>query len=228
MIGRISFEDLGRFRVEGRKEAIYGLPCYQVALSEKGKLFPLRLRRGGQLFQGEQIRRLICPPQFPHWPALQAMGLRPYDPLPSLQRLGDRLLQEKLTKEGINPATATIALVGERVTPSFQALALSLCPWVGQLVIQAPQGGKALEALLYRHYGIAPLAFQPKAQPTISFSKRPEDLPPPFLDLESKDSLDFARLQLKGEGIPEDIPLLDFMGLLLQTGKINKEAIEIT
>lgn len=228
MIGLLRWGALGRFRIEQQKIALDEVPLYEVALSSKGKLLPYRLHRAGELFRGERVSRLLTPVDFSHWDILGQWGLRPYDPLATLQGLGDLLVLHRLEKEGVNLATSTILLCGDAITPSFQAVALALCPWVRDLVILAPQGGEGLRQRLYQDYGISPRGSCDSATAVVSFTKIPLDKRQRILQLDQVSSPDFCGLQLKNRTIPTDIPPLSWLCLLLQTGKITREDIEIT
>lgn len=228
MIGQLQWHDLGYFRVEGDKKVHDGLSFFQVQLANKERLLPYRVRRGGKLLQEERIRQLLAPMDFPHWQLLQGMGLRPYDPLPTLQSLGDVLLLRLLEKTGQNPATATVVLCGDRVTPSFQGVALALCPFVRELLILAPQGGEALQQRLYRDYGMAPTSLQGAYSAVVSFAVLPQDKRQRILQLGEVSSTDFCGLQLKKRQIPEGFSPQAWISLLLQHGKITKAEIEIS
>lgn len=228
MVGRICWEEGGRFRVVGTKTALQGLPLYQVSLSPQGKGYLPRLKRGIRLFRTQQVGQILLPVDFQAWDVLRQGGLRPYDPLNSLQSLGDLLALRHLRRLGIAPSVAKVALVGERVTPSFQAVALALCPLVAQLSIVAPQGGEALQRHLYRHYGMATGFPWEQCSLLLGFDKIPEENIPPLLPLHQANSPGFSGISMKNPVVPADISPLSWMGLLLETGRLGREELEFT
>lgn len=228
MIGRICWADLGRFRVEGEKTQVEGLPLYDLRLSPKGKLYPLRLRRGLGLLRGQGVRQLLCPVDFQRYDSLLDAGLRPYDPLPALQGLAPILVLRRLARLGIAPQMAQVALVGDWVSPAFYQLALALSPSVRELSIIAPQGGEALQRQLYRHYGLAPSPYGKSPSLVVAFHKLQEENKDSTLAVYAVDSPDFRGISLKSRTIPPDISPLAWIGLLLETGRIGREDLEFT
>ncbi len=226
MVGRICWENLGRFRVVGEKTRESGLSLFQVSLSPKGKLYPYRLSIGLSLCQEEKVRHLLLPVDFDRFDLLAKKGLRQYNPLPALQELGGRLTLVELARLGILPQDATVVLVGDRVSPAFGAVALALCPFVRGLSIQAPQGGQRLQSQLYRHYGIAPSPWDSHCSLVVSFVPWEEPISTPILSLDSVKSPAFSRIRLKNGSVPQDISPLAWIGLLLETGRISQTALD--
>lgn len=228
MLGLICWADLGRFRLEGQRRQVDGLPLYALSLSPKGKLYPYRLRQGLGLLRQQGVRQLLCPVDFQRHDCLQEKGLRLYNPLPSLQTLGDGLALARLHRLGIAPQQANIALIGHRVTPSLEQVALSLSPLVRELSICTQEGGQALESRLYRQYGIPPCPGRKNPSLRLCFHNYQGENHPATLDLQSVNSPDFKGISWKNRTIPGDISPLTWIGLLLETGRIGRGELEFT
>lgn len=226
MIGRVYWQNFGRFRVQGKQGYCHQLPLYEVGLWGQGRLLPLRLKQAGRLFQRQGIGQILTPTDFPHWDVLKKEGISPYEPLPQLQALGDVILQRRLETCGIAPENATIALWGD--SPALKKVALSLCPWVKNLMILAPRQKDSLERLLYEEYGMAPCASTTQVDGVISFVPPPDEKTGLIIQLDQVSSPDFCGIQLKNQDFPPDCHPLSLLALLLETGKAKREELEIT
>lgn len=233
MIGYLKWTDSGRFRVSGEEQRIFDIPYYQVSLSEKGRLLPLRLKRANSLCFEENIRTIISPTDFPHWHFLP--HLRPLNPLPTLQSLGGDFLLEALSKAHLSPHDATVVLQGSSVTPSLEQVALELAPVVKELVISVSEGGQTLQTKLYHTFGMAPCGFRNHSTARLQFQPvedcatspiKPLGVSKIILPLHEVHSPLFQGIRLKNKQIPSDIPFLPLLSFLLQKGGITKKDLQ--
>ena len=144
MLGQLCFLPSGRSRV--RRAEVYGLPVLLASLRPTGWWGERRVERALRALQKRGVRTVLLPDGFQRWETLEALGLRPVDPVPLLQAAAGPLALALLARAGIAPTQATVALRGERAGPELRRAAELLCPQVRQLVIDAPRGGTACAA----------------------------------------------------------------------------------
>lgn len=231
MIGRLCWEELGRFKVKDKKIYLHALPFYQISMESKGRLLPLRLKYANMLFAEEKIHRVLTPPHFDLWEYLP--NLRPYDPLPVLQSLGGDILLHRMTQCSIPPEKATVTLVGQRVTKAMEQVAFTLVPQVKELVLLVEDGREELGERIFQKWGLAPCSSQKHSSATLYFTSPTSvkttpkiSSPSPLsLQLHREDSPDFQGISIKNKTIPSDIPPQRLLALLLQTEKVQKKDI---
>lgn len=228
MVALISWGGSALFSVYGQKISLGGVAVYQVRLSDRPQFLGYRLKRMGRLLKEKRILRYLAPEDFPHHDLLSAWGLDAYDPLPYLQSLGGTLLLHKFQKAHISPSTASVLLQGEVVTPAVTAVAESLCPFVGELVVDFPRGGALLQEHLFHAYGLAPCSFRACPTGVLAFSGEYQGKSALILQLHQIESQDFCGIYPKNKGDLFSLSPLLFLGFLGQTGKISKEEIEFT
>ncbi|MFI3252971.1 MAG: hypothetical protein R3Y63_01325 [Eubacteriales bacterium] len=228
MLGTISFSNEKIFSVTGQVTSILSLPFYEIALAQGGIFEKYRLHKTGRLFQSQRISRLLLPTDFHHWDFFKDYGLRPYDPLPVLQGLGDWIALHSLAKHGLDPKKSSVLIQGKRSSPEIWSVAEKLCPFVKELVISLEEGGDRLQAHLYREFGISPASFRSQTTATLSFSPEEEKQNGVFVQLSQIDSPDFCSITLKNKELPSSFPPLSLISLLLQTGKISCSSLEYT
>lgn len=226
MLGKITWEKLGRFTVESRRTSFMGVPMYEIALEESGALLPYRLRCGIKLLKEKKIRCVIAPQQFTHWDSLVKAGLQPYNPLPALQRLGGDLLLQRLQREGFPTEKATVALCGEKITAQVEEVAYQLCPRVKNLLLDFTKGAKRLEENLFQNYGLAPTPADREATASLFFTERQREKSGIALQLFSIESSIISGIHLKKQDIPPEVHPLTATALLLDYGKIPRKDIE--
>lgn len=237
MVGRITEapNDWGKyqryFMVEGRKSALYGLSTYVVDLAWEKAFLAYRLGKAVTLWREHRVSRLLLSGQSPYRALLEGLGFSLYEPLAVLQTLGDRILLQELQRLSIAPEVASVKLCGEYCTNAMTVVALALCPQVATVGIDA-RGACALETRLYQEFGMAVPSLEQQYTATICFSSAVNNQrrgkTGVFLQLDSCDSPDFCGLSPKINGIPEDVPPLSLLALLMENGKITKEEIDFT
>ncbi len=233
MIGRIIANTTEKkyFNVEGRKSSLHGLSTYVAELSLEKPFLSYRLGKLVALWEQHRVSKLLLPEDFPLKEPLEQLGFSLYDPLPTLQTLGDCLLLQELCRLGISPQECSVKLCGAVCDKTITTVAVALCPQVATVAIDAV-GAECLAVQLYQQFGMAVPSLAQQYTATISFSleeKNPiEKKTGVFLQLDRVDSPDFCGISPKKCDIPEDVPPLSLLGLLLETGKISREEIDFT
>lgn len=226
MIGLICWEKLGHFKVKGKKIYLGGVPLFRIELEEGGRFFPYRLRKLKRLLEQEKIHRVITSDEFEYFEYIDSV--REYSPLSALQSLGGDITLDRLEKRNIAPSSATVTLVGKEVTEIYESIAFEIAPLVKEVILNVEKGGEVLGEALYRRYGLAPCYGMKKTTATVYFSPQKERGKEISLNLYQENSLDFQGIILKNVEIPEDIPYLSMVGLLIQCGKVQKKDIDFT
>lgn len=186
-----------------------------------------RVRRAADLLVRSGVRRVLTRRDFPFWEALEVCGLRPVDPEPLCQALAAPLALAALERQGIAPAAGTVALSGRRVSrPLFQA-AMTLCPQVRALVIDAPDGGAELAGELRRTYGAAALTGPGggTAQVRLAFSPREGEREDLRLWGPAPDLGGFALASPLD--LPAELAPLPLLAVLWEEGRIPAKEIRI-
>lgn len=110
MLGQLCFLPSGRSRV--RRTELYGLPVLRASLRPTGWWGQRRVERALRALQKRGVRTVLLPSDFDRWETLEALGLRPVDPVPLLQAAAGPLALALLARAGIAPTQATVALRG--------------------------------------------------------------------------------------------------------------------
>lgn len=224
MLGRIVFDETKH--VSLCREELAGL-YVQTASIPARKATRHSVRRAAKLLCRSGAYRVLAPPDFLFWPELQKYGLSPVDSIPFLQAMAMPLALAALAQLRIPPQEATVILAGTRVSRPLRDAALSLCPTIRQLIIQAPAGGLELAQFLRREYGLPYLETCRAPHLTLMFSDMEWDLSVPVLRLygPSPDLLGM-KLMPKNLSLPEPCDSVSFLSALWEMGKLVPEGIQ--
>lgn len=226
MLGQLCFLPSGRSRV--RRTELYGLPVLRASLRPTGWWGQWRMERALRALQTRGVRTVLLPSDFDRWETLEALGLRPVDPVPLLQAAAGPLALALLARAGIAPTQATVALRGERAGPELRRAAELLCPQVRQLVIDAPRGGTALAEDLRRRFGVPLLPRETAGDVGVLFSPGSVGTDRQTLRLSSP-APDLAGLRLSLPGLEEkDREKLPLLAALWQAGRLPVDRLKIT
>lgn len=223
MLGGITWNQGNWLSLEAKKEGIAGHSYLHFSLREEKPFRNYRLKKLSTLAQGYGITRFLFPRTFPFPDALPQF--RPYDPVPILQTLGDKMLLGKLAEVGQDPHRAKITLVGDRCTTGFVAVARGLCPHVEELVLQVKEGRESLQQRLYQEFGVAPSSYREKPTATLFFSP---PVPCEGLWLSLGREEDFHHLPSLSQDLPHGISPTVALALSLEKGKLKKESLDFT
>lgn len=228
MIGYITEEDLGLFQVAQRIHRCEGLKLLELAFSQKKPWAKYRWRKAGRLLQSQRVRRLWLSREASLPPVLQDVGMRLYDPLPSLQGLGDMIFFHKIHSLGLCSQSITLRLCGKSAQGALGQVARRLCPVVAGISIQAEEGGVALQERLYQDFGMAPPSPGQDYDGTLWFGGECPPKTRVFLQLHSVSSDDFYGISPRNGRIPPGLDPLVFVALGVESGKIPRELIDFT
>lgn len=158
MVGWFSFDGDRR---QVTVEQVLGLPMLHV----KCPLPQGRWRTGRQVegqigwavrqFHGSRCRRVLWDKGCPHTALLGDAGLRTVEVAPFCRAMAVPLVMTSLARAGVASNKACVRLVGQRVDADMSKTAMSLCPRVHSLIIEAPYGGGQLAVQLQRRFGVA-------------------------------------------------------------------------
>ena len=138
MLGQLIFEDRGGGKAE--RAQLYGLTVLRARADPEGWLGQRRLRKAGRALRRGGALRTLAPAGFQQWELLEACGLTSVSPLSFLRAQGAPLALGALERQGLAPDRAAVMLKGERVDRELVRTAVTLCPQVRHLVIDAPRG----------------------------------------------------------------------------------------
>lgn len=233
MVGWFAFSGVRRFTLE--RTVLLGMPLLRlnVPAPRNERAAIRRAVRGAQLLGRAGCRRVLVPAGFPYWEQLRERGLRGVDPEPMVQALAVSLALADLSRRGIEPRKAAVALQGERVNRAFFEAAQMLCPRVRLLSIAAPNGGEDLRRFLREEFGAAALeaeALTPDC--TLLFSPshteeatRAGEQPLHLYGWEPR--LNGLAVRSREEAVPEGLEPLPVLALLWEEGRISTDELEI-
>lgn len=193
-----------------------GLPVLEAALPQKYS--PQRLGRLSRRLWKKGLRRFLA------GEGIDLPGpLVPVDPLPLCRAKGGELALELLSQ--IPLRERRVALRGEEADRSAWAIAETLCPSVGALLLEFDRGQEALERRLRSHFGAAPLPLGRGVPPQLAVELSP--CPPgEFPSLRLWGEVDLLGLTLRPEGpLPAGLPPLPFLELLWETGRVGLQEL---
>ncbi len=225
MVGWLCLEQRRGWRAELEQVRLASLPVLRADVpAPSGLKERSLLRRTGRtaaLLARRGVRRVLTAPDFPLWAPLRVHGLRPVDPAPLCRALAAPLALAQLERLGVPPSSAAVALVGRRVDRALFQAAVSLCPQVRTLVVDAPSGGAALSEHLRREFGAA--ALSPDAavhvHTTLCFSQERISAGAFALCGPTPNLLGFSLLP--PTPLPEDVDPLPLAALLWEEGRLS-------
>ena len=192
-------------------ERLLDLPLLTLFLPARTRGQEKRVRKGTRLLIEHRVTRALTPPDFPFWPLLLDLGLRPVDTQALRCALAPAWVQTALAAQGIQPQNAVLLLTGARESTDMARVAWQLCPLVRNLVIDVP-GGDAIAARLRWEFGLPVLpARSARADLTLRFDAGPV--------------LTGARYTLAGAALPPDCEALPLLSALWECGRIKTEQI---
>ena len=204
-----------------------GMPLCALEV-KTGRWEARRLSRGGKKLARSGVRRVLTPEGFPHWELLERWGLSAPDPIPLLRRMVPDLALKWLAVQGKPAHLGVVALRGRR-GGELTAAAEALCPEVGGLVLDTPDG-EALARQLRANYGMAPLGKEYRGKVDISINFAPDLRGDGDCMLElwpgaaRKPGL---RLAIQGMPEPEFCDGLPLLAALWDSGRLDPCQIEI-
>ena len=224
MVGWLRWGEDIRFFPRASCERILGYSLMTVSLppGDPAK----RLAQGAKALRRRGVRRVLTAPGLDDSSALAQWGLIQVTPIPLCQALGARLALMALAPADLR--ARRVALRGEAADGLCWALAETLCPQVGALLLDFDRGEEALARRLRLAYGAAPLhlgwgeppqaslEFSPRATPTVGRTFR----------LWGEPDLGGVELVPPGD-LPPDLPPLPFMNLLWEAGRLPIENIPL-
>ena len=226
MIGYCTLVSEGR-GVTLRGKMMCGLPLYAAEV-RAGRWENHRLKRGGGYLARTGVRRVLAPEGFPYWALLRERGLERVDPAPLLLRLAPMLVLERLRSGRCPPERARVVLRGQRAE-QLRPAAEALCPFVGTLVLAAPDS-EWLARRLRVNYGMAPQAAETFSHADLELHFGP-DLP-----RRSGQVLEFwpgapapegAILSVRDLPAPEVCETLPLLEVLWETGRLLPEQVRV-
>ena len=221
MLGQLVYRDNGRGRAE--RIQLYDLPLLRAEIPTAGLWRQHRLHRAARQLFRHQVRLALVPEGFSQWEALRQWSISPVDTTPLLRALSAPLALVALADLGIDPAQATVTLLGRDGDRDIARTAQALCPQVRHLVLSS----QGLADWLRREYGIPVLPPDSPSQLTICFGAYPHRPSSPVLDL-SAGSAGLAGLVLSCPALkPEDQQKLSLLTALWQHGKISLSEIKV-
>lgn len=230
MLGQLIFEGRGGGKAE--RAQLYGLTVLRARADPEGWLGQRRLRKAGRALRRGGALRTLAPAGFQQWELLEACGLTSVSPLSFLRAQGAPLALGALERQGLAPDRAAVMLQGERVDRELVRTAVTLCPQVRHLVIDAPRGGRELAAWLRREFGIPVLPAEEPAPVALGFGPRgePEGKRGKGMRLVLYGaSPDLAGLSVTAPSLAaEDQGQLPLLAALWEEGRLPPERIKIT
>lgn len=223
MVGWLRWSGERGFFPKLSKDRPLGLSLLTAALPE-GKP-RRRLAQGAAALRRRGMKRAMVSPGLGDQRALLDLGLQPVEPLPLYRVLGARLALAKL--EDIPLRERRVALRGEKADPVALALAQTLCPQTGALLLDFDRGSDILSNHLRRRYGAAPLALgnAPPPQVILELGPRQNTLPG---TIRLWGEPDLGELEVWCElPIPRDLPQIEAMTLLWEAGRLPLSAFQI-
>lgn len=209
MLGRIRWGS-GR-KVAVRTEQILGLPVLSVELPQNTHKWEREMEKAAVLLRKNRVIRLLAPPDFPWWPELMRLGVRPVETRMLRYMLAPVWVTAQLKRWNISPEAAVLRIKGERSDPALAQLARELCPMVRSLVFDVP-GGDETANRLRREMGM----------PVLPSDFSEVDL---TLRLDEGPVLTGAEITLPGRELPTDCDRTSLIGALWENNRIKSEEI---
>lgn len=223
MVGWLRWSEEKGFFPKLYKDRPLGLSLLTAALPEGRPR--RRMAQGAMALRRQGVRRAVLAPSLGTRELLSQFDLRPVDPLPLCRALGAKLALARL--EDVPLRERRVALRGEKADPVALALAQTLCPQTGTLLLDFDRGSEDLSNHLHRCYGAAPLTLgnAPPPQVTLELDPRRDTLPG---TLKLWGEPDLGKLELWCDlPIPADLPRLEAMTLLWEAGRLPLSAFQV-
>ena len=224
MVGRLISSGQWHWRPEVEECRLLGLPLVSVTLPPGNRR--RRLAQAGRVLGRMGVRRVMADVSFDGWPELAHWGIAPVDPLPLCQAKGGELALALLEKYPLKNRVA--ALCGAVADRTAWALADSLCPQTGVLLLDFHQGGEELAGHLRRAYGAAPPGLGQGLRPQVTVELSPcQTLGGEVRRLWGSPDLAGLELQWKKAPMPEGVDPLMLLEVLWETGRAEAEDIGV-
>lgn len=230
MLGHIIIiEEKGRTPVLER-ETVLGLPLLRASVpapeGARPRAVERRVGKAARALAAEGVRRVLTEADFPWRPVLGQWGLRDVDPEALCQAMAAPLALAALEKRGVDPARATVALRGNRVSRPFFQAAVQLCARVRGLVVEAPSGGGALADHLRREYGV-PVLEEGRGELTVGFSQSGGDGETQLRLYGPEPDLLGMALGLTEKRLPPEFDTLPLLAALWEEGRISQDELTV-
>ena len=224
VVGWLRWGENIRFFPRVSSERILGYPLLAVSLpvGDPAK----RLAQGAKLLRRQRVRRVLAAPGLDSGVGLAGWGLVPVSTTPLCRALGARLALTALAPVPVRDRR--VALRGSVADGLCRTLAETLCPQVGQLLLDFDRGEEALARRLRLAYGAAPLHLGPGAPPQVSLEFEPRPAPAGGRTFKLWGEPDLGGMALvPPPGLPPDLPALPFMDLLWEAGRLPLEEVAL-
>lgn len=226
MVGQLVLAPKGSGKATAAR--LYGLPVLRAETDLFGFWGERRLHRAGRELRRGGVLRVLTPPDFDRWPLLMRFGLRPVDPERFVRAQATSLALGALSRQGLPPDRATVALRGVRVDREMARTAIELCAQVRSLVVDAPRGGSELARQLRQEFGIPILPSGEVGHIALAFQEG--------CFSQSETVLELYGFQPKLAGLTlavpklavEDQDNLPLLAALWEGGKLGQKDIKIT
>ena len=185
------------------------------------------LDRAARLLERTGCRRVLVSSEFDRWDVLARRGLRPVEGERLAQALAAPAALALLERRGVDPTRGAVGLYGGRVGRACFEAALALCPAVGQLTVDIPDGGEDLARYLREEFGAAVLEGRAGRQPDVCLCFAPADgLPPGTLTLwGARPCLGGLTPRPRQLALPPEADPLSLTALLWEEGRVDLEEI---
>lgn len=212
-----------QFRPKLAQIRITGLPLLACPLPPGDR--DRRLAQAGRLLRRRGVSRVLSAPALEDREKLSAVGLAPVESLPLCRAKGADLALALLSSRPVRERR--IALRGAEADRTAWALAETLCPQTGALLLDFDRGEEALAGYLRERYGAVALHLGQGPPPQASLEFSPRRIPA-GRTLRLWGSSDLQGLSLSiGCPLPPDLPRLPFLALLWETGRISLKEIQV-
>ena len=221
------------WRVALEHTAVGGLPLLRARVPDPPGLrrrgLERRIDRAARLLAAAGCRRVLTGPAFDRWDLLERRGLGPVWGEGLAQALAARVALEQLRRRGVAPRHSAVGLYAHRVNRACFEAASTLCPQVGQLVVEAPDGGEDLARYLREEFGAAVLEGRAGRQLDVNLSFAPvEGVPPEALALwGSRPDLGGLTPRPRDLALPDQADPLALTALLWEEGRVGLEGVEL-
>lgn len=230
MVGWLVEEGTGRRPILDHIQ-VGGLPLLRCRVPKASGWWSPRpdktLDRAAKLLVRSGCRRVMTGPEFRRWDLLERRGLRPVEGERLAQALAAPAALALLDYRGVAYACGSVGLYGHRVGRACFETALALCPVVGQLTVDVPDGGEDLARYLWEEFGAAVLEGRVGQMPDVCLCFAPvKELPPGALALWGSRPYLGGLIPCPREvALPPGADPLAMTALLWEEGRVDLEEI---